>query len=190
VRAPYAGIVSARRVEAGESVAPGQPLFGFYAPGALRVEVQVPQSVAGQVRANAQARLVFADGRLVEGGDVTVFPSADPASHTVTVRVAVPAMSAAPGPGVTAKVLFPAVAGGIALGSLPVSAVVQRGELSAAYVVEGGRVTLRQLRLGARHADRVEVIAGLERGDKVAQDPVAATQWLARRQAAGGARHE
>ena len=42
VRAPFAGIVSARRVEPGESVNPGQPLMSVYAPGALRIEVQVP----------------------------------------------------------------------------------------------------------------------------------------------------
>lgn len=186
VRAPYAGIISARRVEQGEAVSPGQPLFGIYAPGALRVEVQLPQSVAAQLRAKPQARLAFGDGRVVDGGTVTVFPSADPLSHSVTVRVALPSLSPPPSPGVTAKVLFPAIAGDGAPRSVPVSALVQRGEVSAVYVVDGGRVALRQLRLGQRHADRVDVIAGLQVGDTVAQDPVAATQWLARRQQAGG----
>lgn len=190
VRAPYAGIVSARRVEAGETVVPGQPLFGFYAPGALRIEVQVPQSVAAGVRARPKARVVFGDGRAVEGASVTVFPSADPQSHTVTVRVGLPALAPAPEPGVTAKVLFPSVAEGSALRSVPVAALVQRGEVSGVYVVEGSRVSLRQLRLGARHGAQVEVIAGLEPGERIAADPVAATQWLARRQAAGAGRHE
>ncbi len=44
VRAPFAGIVAARQVEPGETVSPGQPLLTLYAPGELRVEVQVPQS--------------------------------------------------------------------------------------------------------------------------------------------------
>ena len=50
IRAPFAGIVSARHVEPGESVAPGQPLMEIYAPGALRIEVQVPQSDAVAIR--------------------------------------------------------------------------------------------------------------------------------------------
>jgi RND family efflux transporter MFP subunit len=186
VRAPYAGVVSARRVEAGEAVSPGQPLFGFYAPGALRVEVQLPQSVAAQVRAQPKARLVFAEGRAVDGGTVTVFPSADPNSHTVTARVALPQMASAPEPGVTAKVIFPAGgAVGPGLRSVPLSALVQRGEVSAVYVVAEARVSLRQLRVGARHADSVDVVSGLEAGEKVATDPVAASQWLARQQAGG-----
>ncbi|MEN9705881.1 MAG: hypothetical protein RLZZ393_1760 [Pseudomonadota bacterium] len=184
VRAPYAGIVSARRVELGETVAPGQALFAFYAPGALRVEAKVPQSVAAQLRAKPQAQLVFSDGRSEAGGTVTVFPSADPLTHTVTVRVAVPAMASAPAPGTTAKLLFPAVTTDDPRAhSVPATALVQRGEVSAVYVVAGGQVSLRQVRIGERHADRVDVIAGLEAADKVAIDPVAASQWLARRQA-------
>ncbi|MEG3050924.1 MAG: efflux transporter periplasmic adaptor subunit, partial [Thermomonas sp.] len=67
-------------------------------------------------------------------------------------------------------------------------AVAQRGELSGAYVKQGDRLLLRQLRLGARVGDSVEVISGLQAGDQVARDPVAAMQALAaqRRQASAG----
>ena len=41
-----------------------------------------------------------------------------------------------------------------------------------------GRLTLRQLRLGAREGDHVEVIAGLKPGEVIATDPVAALQAL------------
>ena len=70
---------------------------------------------------------------------------------------------------------------------IPASAVAQRGELSGAYVKQGDRLLLRQLRLGARVGDQVEVISGLRPGDRVARDPVAALQALeAQRKAAGG----
>ena len=55
---------------------------------------------------------------------------------------------------------------------------LQRGELSGAYVKQGDRLLLRQLRLGARVGDSVEVISGLQAGDRVASDPVAAMQAL------------
>jgi hypothetical protein len=58
---------------------------------------------------------------------------------------------------------------------VPRSAVVERSELRAVYVVApDGRVALRQVRLGRPLGDRIEVIAGLARGDKVATDPAAA----------------
>lgn len=191
VRSPYAGIVSARRVEPGEAVVPGQPLFGFYAPGALRVAVQVPQSVAAALRGSPRARLSGADGHAIDSGAVTVYPSADPQSHSVTVRVALTAkQSATPEPGATVKVQFPGLIEGSVMHAVPASAIVQRGEVSAVYVIEGTSVSLRQLRLGDRHEGSVDVIAGLSAGDKVVLDPVAALQALTRSRADKEAGHE
>lgn len=189
VRAPFAGIVDARRVEPGESVVPGQPLLAMHAPGALRMEVQVPQSEADAIRAAGRASIVLADGRRLEAAQVIVYPAADPLTHSVGVRVALPAVVPAPAPGVTAKVEFPIAAGGAAI-LVPASALVQRGELVAVYVIDGNRIALRQLRLGAREGDHVEVLAGLRRGETVAADPVAALQALAARRGAAGARDE
>ena len=191
VRAPYAGIVSTRRVEPGEAVVPGQPLFAFYAPGALRVAVQVPQSVAAALRRAPHAVLQTANGVVIDGGTVTVYPSADPQSHSVTVRVALPAqLQAAPEPGSTVKVRFPGLAEGPALHRVPAATLVQRGEVSAVYVMAGNRPSLRQLRLGERQGDTVEVIAGLSAGDRVVRDPVAALQWLTRSQVGKAGSHE
>lgn len=190
VRAPFDGIVSARRVEPGESVAPGQPLLSMYAPGALRIEVQVPQSDAEAIRKVDRARIELADGRGLDAAQVVVYPAADPLTHSTGVRVVLPDVTPAPVPGVTAKVVFPIPAGGAASVALPAQALVQRGELSGVYVVDGDRIALRQLRLGARTGDRVEVLAGLRRGETVAADPVAAVQALAEQRAAAGARDD
>lgn len=177
IRAPYAGIVSARAVEPGESVGIGQPLMTLFAPEALRIEVSVPQSDAEAIRANPVATVTFADGRSVDAAAVTVFPAADAASHAVKVRVQLPQLDPAPQPGMTAKVAFPAVRGA-ALPRIPASALVRRGEVNAVYVLADGRLTLRQLRLGAREGDSIEVIAGLKPGETIAADPVAALQAL------------
>ena len=113
-----------------------------------------------------------------------MFPAADPATHSVNVRVNLPKLAVPPAPGTTAKVVFAAdtqaanTEAGKGAVRIPASSITQRGELSAVYVVQDGRLLLRQLRLGARSGDRVEVIAGLNPGDVVAKDPVAATQAL------------
>ena len=192
IRAPFAGIVSARQVEPGESVAPGQPLMTVYAPGALRIEVQVPQSEAVAIRAANRAEVVLVDGRRIEAAEVTVFPSADPSTHSVGVRVTLPDIAQAPQPGATAKVLFPIrVGSGDRVLRIPAGALAQRGEVSGVYVLADNRLALRQVRLGQRSGDQIEVIAGLKAGDKVATDPVAALQALtAQRKAAAGADHD
>ncbi|MBY0233434.1 MAG: hypothetical protein K2W93_00530, partial [Burkholderiaceae bacterium] len=63
---------------------------------------------------------------------------------------------------------------------LPRSAVVRRAELNAAYVLDAqGRPLLRQLRLGRVQGEMVEVLSGLNLGERVATDPAAAARWKA-----------
>ncbi len=177
IRAPYAGLVATRDVEPGESVGVGQPLMTVFAPDALRLDVSIPQSDAEQVRARPLATVILADGRRVDAASVTVFPSADAATHAVRVRVQLPPLDPAPHPGTTAKVAFPAAAG-TAYPRVPLSALVRRGEVNAVYVLADGRLSLRQLRVGDRSGDAIDVIAGLEPGETIAADPVAAVQAL------------
>ena len=194
VRAPFDGVVARRDVEPGETVAPGMPLLSVHAPEALRIEVAVPQTRAEAIRRDARAQVLLGDGRRVVPAQVTVFPAADPASHSVNVRLDLPALDPQPAPGTTAKVVFAADAQGqgntaTAGVRIPAASVVQRGELSGVYVVQGNRLLLRQLRLGACHGETVEVIAGLRAGDVIARDPLAATQAIAeQRKAAEAAR--
>jgi RND family efflux transporter MFP subunit len=192
VRAPFAGVVASRDVEPGETVAPGQPLMRVYEPRELRIEVAVPQTRAEAIRRDPRARVVLPGGREVVPAEVTVFPAADAASHSVNVRVRLPDLDPPPAPGTTAKVVFDAESGiaGSRPVRIPLSAVAQRGELSGAYVKQGDRLLLRQLRLGARVGDSVEVISGLQAGDMVASDPVAAMQALAAQRKQAGAGNE
>lgn len=181
VRAPYAGVVSRRDVEPGETVAPGQPLMTVYAPGALRIEVQVPQSVADAIRNSGRARVELADGRSVDAAQVIVFPAADPETHSVAVRIGLPDLSPAPAPGTTARIIFPLSgdAAGQRIVQIPANVLVQRGEVNGVYVLADGTLRLRQLRLGRSADGKIEVLAGLKQGEKIAADPVAAVQALA-----------
>lgn len=184
VRAPFNGIVNARHVEPGETVVPGQPLLDVHVPGALRIDVQVPQSEAAAIRAADHADVVLADGTRIQAVRVVVFPAADPVTHSVQVRLPLPELATPPAPGTTATVLFPSAAPAQAL-RVPTSVLVQRSEVSAVYVLSDGRLSLRQLRLGRRIGDDVEVVAGLRPGERVVVDPVAAWSALvAQREAA------
>lgn len=193
VRAPFDGVIAARNVEPGETVSPGMLLLRMHAPDALRIEVAIPQTRADAIRRNPQAHVLLADDRTLSPVQVIVFPAADPASHSVNVRVNLPQLDPQPAPGTTAKVVFAADADGKGAAGggirIPIASIAQRGELSGVYVQQEGRLLLRQLRLGARSGDVVEVIAGLKAGEVVARDPVAAMQALvAQRKAAGHGR--
>ncbi|MFP4160571.1 MAG: efflux RND transporter periplasmic adaptor subunit [Ectothiorhodospira sp.] len=174
VRAPYAGIVTERHVEEGETVNPGQPLMSGLSLETLRVVAQVPQRLINDVRAHEQARILLQDGRSLEAAALTFFPYADPRSATFRVRVRLPEEVPGLFPGMLVKVAFRVDEAQYLV--VPASAVVQRSELSAVYVVEeDGEIRLRQVRPGRRmNGGDVEILAGLEPGERVALDPVAA----------------
>jgi RND family efflux transporter MFP subunit len=175
VRAPYAGIVSERHVEVGELVQPGEPLMSGLSLESLRVRVDVPQSMIEPIRRIGEAT-VYVDGRPIPGERLTFFPVADPAANTFRVRVDLPEGAVTLYPGMFVKVGF--VVGETERLLIPQSAVVHRSELTGVYVVEGGRVTLRQIRAGREFGDQVEVLAGLSEGEQVALDPLRASIWL------------
>jgi len=172
LRSPYAGVVTARRVQAGEAVAPGTPLMTIASFGQLRVVAEVPQSIAGDVRALRQAAIRTGD-EIIISDRVTVFPSAEPQSSTFRARVELPGTATGLAPGMHVKVGF--VTGESKRLMVPRQAVVERSELRAVYVVNpDGRVSLRQVRLGRARGTDIEVIAGLASGERVALDPAAA----------------
>ena len=184
VRAPYAGIVSARHVEVGELVSPGQALMSGLSLESLRVNVDVPQSMFGPIREIGRAYVHVDDDR-VAAESLTFSPVADPVTNTFRVRVNLPDASARLFPGMFVKVGF--VVGETRRLLVPSDAVVRRSELSAVYVVDEDRVALRQVRLGRRYGDDVEVLAGLDEGEFVALDPVEAGIYIKERQGVAGA---
>ncbi|MBT8091691.1 MAG: efflux RND transporter periplasmic adaptor subunit [Gammaproteobacteria bacterium] len=181
VRAPYAGIVAKRHVELGELVSPGQPLITGLSLQSLRVNVDVPQSMFESVRTIGKA-FVYVEGTRIAGENLTFFPVADAAANTFRVRVELPDGSATLYPGMIVKVGF--VVGETKRLLIPAAAVIRRSELSAAYVVRDDGVLLRQLRLGRRYGDSIEVLAGLDAGEAVALDPVRAGIFLKEQQGA------
>ncbi|MDH3281146.1 MAG: efflux RND transporter periplasmic adaptor subunit [Gammaproteobacteria bacterium] len=173
VRAPYSGIVAVRHVQIGETVGPGALLMSGLSLQQLRAVVEIPQQHINPLREHRTARVVLPGPRSVAATALRIPPSADPTTHTFRVRVDLP--EGVPGvfPGMLVKVAF--VSGEDERLLVPAGAVVRRGEVTGVYVVEeSGRVSLRYVRTGTPFDDRVPVLAGLEAGDRVATDPIAA----------------
>jgi RND family efflux transporter MFP subunit len=176
VRAPYAGVVTRRHVQVGEAVRPGSPLMSGLSLQYLRVVVQLPQSLVERVRAIHKAA-VYIDGRRVEATRLTLSPQASPESNTFLVRVELPENAADLYPGMFVKVAF--VIGEAERLLIPAGALVERSEMTAVYVrAADGTLVLRQLRPGHRYGDRIEVLAGLEPGETIVTDPLAALEHL------------
>jgi RND family efflux transporter MFP subunit len=185
VRAPYAGIVTARQVQVGELASPGQPLVTMLSLDRLRAVVDVPQQFIAALRSASAARVVLPDGNAVAAGAIHIFPYADEHTHTFRVRVELPeAGTHAIYPGELVKVAF-AVGEEPAL-SVPSTALAHRGEVTGLYVAdEQQRLQFRAVRAGRSLPDGVvEILAGLSAGEPVAADPIAAAARLRQQEGA------
>ncbi|MEA3275092.1 MAG: efflux RND transporter periplasmic adaptor subunit [Pseudomonadota bacterium] len=177
IRAPYSGIVTHRHVELGEIAGPGQPVMSGISLEELRVIVDVPQSVIPAVREGKHVRVLLPDGTLMEAAKVTVFPFADLGSNTFKVRLDLPEGTKKLFPGMFVKTGF--VTGEKRELVVPGAAVVYRSEVTGVYVLNGDdRWHFRQIRVGRALDGELVVLAGLDEGERVALDPIAAGVML------------
>ena len=180
VKAPFDGVVSQLAVERGDMAMPGRPLLVVYDPAQLRVSAAVPvTALTGGVEG---ARVALAtQAQPVTPARVQVLPTVDAASLTQEVRAELPQGTSA-APGLFARLLLPgapvaAAADGARRLFVPGTAVVRRAEMTGLYVLDqAGAPQLRQVRLGPVAGDQVEILSGLDAGDRVATDPQAATR--------------
>ncbi|MBF0582969.1 MAG: efflux RND transporter periplasmic adaptor subunit [Magnetococcales bacterium] len=184
VRAPYSGYVVKRFIQLGETANVGTPLFTGMSLDSLRVQTSVPQSWMPRVRSHNQAEVLLADNKRIKAKSLIFFPYADEKSHDFMVRVELPPNMEGVYPGTLVKTIFKIGESKRLL--LPAAALVQRGELTAVYVVNGQQLTLQPVLVGAARADGlIEMISGLHAGDEVALDPVRAGQYLQAKRSGG-----
>jgi RND family efflux transporter MFP subunit len=165
VRAPAAAVVAERRVAVGDLAQPGQALASLYNPDLLQVEGEVNDSYRDQVKLG-EAALVTVPAVKFEArlAIAEIFPISAAGSRTFKVRTAMlnhPALM----PGMFARLALP-------LGSspgilIPQAAVKTVGQLTMVKVLRDQTAELRQIKLGRQIGGQVEVLAGLQPGDRV-----------------------
>lgn len=176
VRSPYAGVVTERLAQVGETVTPGTPLMSGVSLQRLRVGVDIPQSIVDAVRHNMRAA-IYVEGRRLEAAHMTVFPVASATSNTFRAWLDLPESISGLSPGMFVKV-------GLVVGQrerllVPAGAIVRRSAVTAVYLVQpDGWTSMQQVRLGELYGDRFEVFSGLQAGDRVALDPLVAMSRL------------
>jgi RND family efflux transporter MFP subunit len=170
IEAPYGGILTERHVELGEAVSPGQPLLSGLSLEQLRVVVDLPQRYADLARTERRALVTLADGRVLETGEMTFYPYADPSTHTFRLRMRLNEPDGRLFPGMLVKVSVP-VASREALW-IPAQSLIHRSELRGVFVLDDQQQPrLRQIRTGIERDGRVEVLAGLDEGEQIVSNP-------------------
>ena len=174
VRAPYSGIVIQRHLEVGEVATPGQKLISGMSLDQLRVNVDVPQSLIPAIRKMGKASVQQPGNGYIPVVRLVIFPFAQHGSNTFKVRLDLPEGTKEMLPGMFVKSAFEVGTRKALL--IPAQAVVYRSEVTGVYVVQpNGNIMLRHIRAGHKVGnDMISVLSGLDEGEKVALDPIAA----------------
>lgn len=162
---PIDGLVTAKLVDAGTLVMPGTPVLIVEDTAHYRLEASIPEDMLPKIRAGEQARVTTDRGQF-SGIVVEVVPSADPASRTFVVKVALPAACSCRS-GEYGTAAF--ATGELTALAVSRSAIVDRGQLEGVYVVgSNGLAEYRLVKTGKTLGDRVEILSGLSDGEHIA----------------------
>jgi RND family efflux transporter MFP subunit len=165
ITAPFNGVVTAKSVDPGVLAAPGAPLLTVERDAGFRLEVSVDESRLPAVRPGQTVSVTLdAADRAVNARVSEIVPAVDAASRTYIVKIDLPAMPNVRS-GVFGRAVFPLAARNV-LG-IPVEAVVERGQLQQVFVVEDAQARLRMITAGRRANNQLEILSGLNAGEKL-----------------------
>jgi len=172
INAPVAGRVVERYAEPGDTASPGAPLLAIYDPQSLRIEAPVRESLLSRVKVGDAIKVRLGDStNVIEGKVGEIVPEAEAGSRTFLVKVDLPAGENIY-TGMFARILIPA--GERSRLVVSNKAIETIGQLDFVNVVaQNGEVSRRLATLGASAGDgRVEVLSGLDKGERVVLQPV------------------
>lgn len=171
IRSPFAGLVTEKKADAGMLASPGLPLFTIEDTRNYRVEVTVDESDIRSVRIQQVVHVTIDSLGSAElaGKVVQIVPAADPASRSFLVKVQLPSDMRLRS-GLFGRARFPR--GERSLLLIPLAAVAERGQLRGVYVIGTNQIAdLRYVTLGKTAAEQVEVLSGLQDGEKLIAAP-------------------
>jgi len=165
VRAPDAGVISARQATVGAVVGNGTELFRLIRQGRLEWRAEVTSAELARLAPGTPARVTAASGALLEGKVRMVGPTVDAQTRNALVYVDVKAVPGGPAAGSARAGMF--ARGEFDLGAqsaltVPQSAVVLREGFHYVFRVNADqRVSQLKIEPGRLVGDRLQVVGGL-----------------------------
>ena len=180
VYAPFDGVVTARKVDTGQLISSGSGRARTSSSTCrrsqtLRVYTNVPQLYSQTLKRGMKIDLTFPEypGKTFEGTLVRTADAIDPASRTLLVEVDVDNRAGELMPGSLAQVHFKTPSAGPTF-IVPASALIfRRDGMQVGTVVRAARdvAHLVPVVIGEDDGATVQIVSGLNAGDKVIQDP-------------------
>jgi multidrug efflux pump subunit AcrA (membrane-fusion protein) len=168
IRAPFDGYVQKRLVSLGEFVKNQTPVMSVVRVDPLKVISEIPEKMAPWITVGQPVELhvdAFPDKTLT-GRISRISPAVNASTRAFPFEALVPNRDSALKPGTFARVHIESGKLDLVL-TLPYSAIQYRYGVNRVFVVDGDRLALRELKVGERAGDRIEVLAGVKAGERV-----------------------
>jgi RND family efflux transporter MFP subunit len=189
IRAPFSGVAISKDAQPGEMVSPVSAGGGFTRTGistivdmgSLEIEVDVNESYINRVRPGQPVTAVlnaYPDWS-IPAHVITTVPAADRQKATVLVRIGFDQLDPRILPDMGVKVTFLRDADSgegeapRSVSLVPKGAIRMEGEQSYVFVLQGNVVDRRAVTLGGIDGERLEVLAGVQSGERVVVSPPA-----------------
>lgn len=169
--APFSGMIRDRQASLGQFVAAGVPIVTLVRMHPLRLQADVPERDAMEVRVGQTVQVhLEGDPDAYAGRIVRVSPAIDESSRSLRVEaeVANEAAKIRPGSFATAEIV---VAASVPAVVVPASAIVTFAGVDKVLTIVEGKVAERRVTIGRREGGRVEIVDGLAAGDAVIREP-------------------
>ncbi len=162
---PVTGIVTEKKIEVGGMAVPGMPLLTVESRAAFHAEVTVDEGLSGKLRVGAPVWVsIEAIGRRIPGKITEILPAVDPLSRSFTVKVSLSGDGLRSGLYARMRI----ASGKKELILAPRSAIVEKGQLTGVYAVDGQDiVTYRLVRTGKEYDGHWEILSGLKPNDRI-----------------------
>jgi RND family efflux transporter MFP subunit len=174
VRAPFDALVKERQVTAGQFVQPNNPLFTLVKIDPIRLRIEVPERMAPWVKngQSAEVRVEAFGERVFQGKVWRISPTVDETKRTFVVEALIDNASGDLKPGSYARARL-ATDKTDAVRLIPARALNYVLGTNKAYVIKADQtIEVRDVTVGDRFPEEVEIVEGIEDGEKVAMGPL------------------
>jgi HlyD family secretion protein len=169
IRAPFDGYVERRMVNLGELVKAPMPVMAIVRLDPLKVTAEMPEKMAPWITAGRPLELhvdAYPD-RTFSGNVTRISPAVNTSTRAFAFEALVPNPDALLKPGTFARVHVESDKVDPVL-TLPYSALQYRYGVNRVFVVQGDRLAMRELKVGDRMGERIEIVSGVKEGERVA----------------------
>ncbi len=168
IRAPIAGVVSAREIKSGQSLAVGEVAFRITETSQLLAHLQIPQAEHSKFNAGHEATVEVAStpGRRFLATIIRISPTIDARNGTFRATALMENADGMLAPGMFGRFTIAYEKHANAL-VIPKNALLDEDQEKTVYVVQNDAVVRRVVMTGIEEDGRVEILGGLQDDDKI-----------------------